>query len=237
MALKLIGLLLCPVIIYILLLVISALLVDTSREYTRDSKYYRWLLNSATGLMMIILRIRVRVTGMEKLPEGRFLLVSNHRSNFDPILAWYIFRRQNISYVSKKENFNIPIFGRIIRRCCFMAIDRENPRNAIKTINNAAALITADEASVGIYPEGTRSKECTLLPFHAGVFKIAQKAKVPVVVMTITGTENIHKNRPFRKTDVSIDVLGVIPAAELEGVKSEKISDAVRDCMLEKLKK
>lgn len=66
-----------------------------------------------------------------------------------------------------------------------MAIDRENPRNALLTIEKAAKLIESDEVSIGIYPEGTRSKECVLLPFHNGVFKIAQKASVPIVVASI----------------------------------------------------
>ena len=60
-------------------------------------------------------------------------------------------------------------------------IARENPRNALLTIEKAAKLIESDEVSIGIYPEGTRSKECVLLPFHNGVFKIAQKASVAVL--------------------------------------------------------
>lgn len=62
-------------------------------------------------------------------------------------------KERNLAFVSKAENFQIPIFGRIIRRCCFMAIDRENPRNALLTIEKAAKLIASDEVSIGIYPE------------------------------------------------------------------------------------
>lgn len=159
-----------------------------------------------------------------------------HRSNFDPILTWYIFRKQNISFISKEENFKIPIFGRIIHRCCFMAIDRKDPRNALVTINKAAELITEDIVSIGIYPEGTRSKECVLLPFHAGVFKIAQKAQVPVVVMTIAGTEKIHRNIPFRKTYVDIDVIEVIPPEALQKTRTAFISDSVKARMEENLR-
>lgn len=98
---------------------------------------------------------------MEKLPKNeRFLLVCNHRSKFDPILTWYVLRDYNLAFISKPENF---------RRCCFMAIDRENPRNALKTIHQAAELIKQNEVSVAVYPEGTRSKTCELLPFHNGI--------------------------------------------------------------------
>lgn len=223
--------------LYILLLWISSLLVHTDREYPENSRYYRWLLNSATGIMILVLRIRLKVSGVEKLPEGRFLLVSNHRSNFDPILTWFVLRKRDIAFVSKRENFDVPIFGRFIRRCCFMAIDRENPRNAIRTIDQAAVLIREDKVSVGIYPEGTRSKECVLLPFHPGVFKIAQKANVPVVVMTVNGTEKIHRNVPFHRTVINLDILKVIPAEKVTSERTALISEDVRETMAQQLTK
>lgn len=221
--------------LYILLLWISSLLVHTDREYPENSRYYRWLLNSATGIMILVLRIRLKVSGVEKLPEGRFLLVSNHRSNFDPILTWFVLRKRDIAFISKRENFDVPIFGRFIRRCCFMAIDRENPRNAIRTIDQAAVLIREDKVSVGIYPEGTRSKDCVLLPFHPGVFKIAQKANVPVVVMTVNGTEKIHRNVPFQRTVVNLDILKVIPAEKVTSERTALISEDVRETMAQQL--
>ena len=223
--------------LYILLLWISSLLVHTDREYPENSRYYRWLLNSATGIMILVLRIRLKVSGVEKLPEGRFLLVSNHRSNFDPILTWFVLRKRDIAFVSKRENFDVPIFGRFIRRCCFMAIDRENPRNAIRTIDQAAVLIKEDKVSVGIYPEGTRSKDCVLLPFHPGVFKIAQKANVPVVVMTVNGTEKIHRNVPFHRTVVNLDILKVIPTEKVTSERTALISEDVRETMAQQLTK
>lgn len=221
---------------YILLEIISALFVSRTREYDRNSPYYRWLLNSASQIMVWLLHIRIHATGLEKLPkDGRFLLVSNHRSNFDPILTWVVLRKYDLAFVSKEENFHIPVFGRIIRRCCFLAIDRENPRNALVTIEKAAKLIADDTVSICIYPEGTRSKESRLLPFHAGVFKIAQRADVPVVVMTIQGTEKIHKNVPFKKTNICFDVLEAIPANEVKSYKSVELSSRVRALMEDRI--
>ena len=214
---------------YILLLILCSLLVNTKREYGRDSKFYRWLLNSATAAMIKLLRIRVHITGMEKLPQGQSVLfVGNHISNFDPILSWYAFHKWRIAFVSKPENFKIPFFGRIIRKCCFMPIDRENPRKAISTINRAAKLLRKQEVSIGIYPEGTRSKHGQLLPFHNGVFKIAQRADAPIVVLCVTGTENISKRTPFRRTDVYLDVLEVFSAQGIKETKTEMIGTAVR---------
>lgn len=227
--LYILGALLGLVVLVFLFLGVCGLFVDPNREYDQNSPFYRFLLDSATAAAMRLLRIRVHISGEDKLPKDtRALFVSNHRSNFDPIVTWYALKNQKIAFVSKPENFRIPFFGRIIRRCCFMAIDRENPRNALRTINHAAELLKKQEVSVGIYPEGTRSKNGRLLPFHNGVFKIAQKAEMPVVVLSITGTEQIAKKTPFRATDVYLDVLEVFDGAAVKKTKTEVLGTATR---------
>ena len=223
------GGLLGLLLLYVLFLGICALLVDPKKQYEENSSFYRFLLDSATAAALKLLRIRVHVSGMEKLPRDRKLLfVSNHRSNYDPIVTWYALKNWKLSFVSKPENFKIPFFGRIIRKCCFMPIDRQDPRKAITTINRAAELLRKQEVSIGIYPEGTRSKTGRLLPFHNGVFKIAQKAEVPIVVLCITGTEKIAGRTPFRGTDVYLNVLEVFPAQSVKQTKTEMIGTAVR---------
>jgi len=214
---------------------IVGLPVDGKKEYNEDSRFYRGLLNIWTKVVVFVMRIHITAVGMEQVPEGRFLLVQNHRSNFDPILTWYVFRKTNLSFVSKEENMHIPFFGKIIRRCCFRSIDRENPRNALKTIIDVANLIKNDVASFGIYPEGTRNKNLEsekLLPFHNGVFKIAQMAKVPIVVTTIDKTELIAKNFPLRSSKIKLEVVEVIYPDEIDKVKTDIIGDRVRADML-----
>ena len=230
--LYILGILLGLFALYVLFLGACALLVDPKKEYEKNSPYYRFLLDSVTAAAMKLLRIRVHVSGIEKIPKDtKVLFVSNHRSNFDPIITWYILKKWKIAFVSKPSNFKIPFFGRIIRKCCFMPIDRENPRNAIVTINKAAKLLKKQEVSIGIYPEGTRSKNGQLLPFHNGVFKIAQKAEAPIVVLCVTGTEKISKRTPFRRTDVYLDVLEVFSAQGIKETKTEMIGTAVRRLM------
>ena len=187
--------------------------------------------------MVVILRIKIHVEGLENVPKNsRFLLVGNHRSNYDPILTWHILKKYEVSFISKKSNFKIPFFGKIIRKCSFMEIDRENPRNAIKTINAASELIVNNEASIAVYPEGTRSKTKELLPFHNGVFKIAQKSSVPIVVLTIQGTENIYKNIPFKKTDVQMKFVSVISEEEVNSMSTSEIGEKVKTILLDNLK-
>lgn len=219
-----IGSLLCLVLLYILVIAVCALLVNPEKEYQKDNRVYRFLLNLTVTVGLKLLRVRVHVSGIGKIPKDtQVLFVSNHRSNFDPIITWYGLKAWKIGFISKPENFKIPFYGRIIRKCCCLPIDRENPRKAIVTVNKASKLLKKQEVSIGVYPEGTRSKTRELLPFHNGVFKIAQKADVPIVILSIVGTERIAKRTPFKPTDVYLDVLEVFPSENTQGIRTETI--------------
>ena len=143
------------------------------------------------------------------------MFVGNHRSNFDPIIEWLVLKPWDIAFISKDENFKIPFFGRIIRKCCFMPIDRENPRKALRTINKASDLLQSGEVSIGVYPEGTRSKTGELLPFHDGVF---------------------HKNVLRRHSDVYLDIVQVIPASDVENGTTHTIGAEIRNMLLDSIK-
>ena len=221
-------------LLYIVFLLICALAVNPKKEYKEFSRFYHIVLKPVVYLLIKIPRIKIHMTGFDKVPKDqKVLFISNHRSNFDPIVLWYVFNDWKLGLVSKASNFGIPIVGRMVRRICFLSIDRENPRNAIVTINKAAEFIRSGQASMGIYPEGTRSKECVLLPFHNGVFKIAQKAECPIVVISTVGTEKVHKQFPFRRSHIYLDVLDVIPADVVKSSKTDVIGNNIRQ-MLDK---
>jgi len=77
-------------------------------------KFYRFLLNTWTGIALPLDGVRLAVSGLEKIPSGKnFLVVGNQRSNFDPINTWYVLRKYPIANIFKEENFQIPFFGRI----------------------------------------------------------------------------------------------------------------------------
>lgn len=233
---------LCAIILYIaayfLFYIICSLCVNKNKEYNKVNKFYRVILNHAAFIATKILRIKIHISGKEKLSENQsYLFVSNHRSNLDPILSWYAFKEHNIAYISKIENFSVPIFGNIIHRCCFLPIDRKEPAKAIHTINKAAEYLQKQEFSIGIYPEGTRNRNKELLPFHNGVFRIAQKSSAPIVVFSIRNTDDVNKNYPFKSTDVYIDILDVIPVDEIKGIRTNILGDRIKDTIANHLNK
>ncbi|MBR5745786.1 MAG: 1-acyl-sn-glycerol-3-phosphate acyltransferase, partial [Clostridia bacterium] len=111
-------------LLYCLVLVVSSLFVDDSKEYDKPSRYYRFLLNSSTFIGLWILRVKIHVEGMENVPKDRrFMLVSNHRSNYDPFITLLGLKLKDAAFISKPENFKIPFFGKIARKCMYTAID------------------------------------------------------------------------------------------------------------------
>ena len=164
----------------------SELTVDMEKPQEKPSKFWQWNMNELAEIICVLVGARVSVTGTEKLPEGqRYLMVCNHRSIFDPIASVKVFGAQEHIYISKPENFKIPIGGAVMHKCGCLPLNRDNNREAITTVKHASEIIKNDVASVVIYPEGTRSSEDKRLPFHAGSFKIAQRVGAPVVVTAL----------------------------------------------------
>ena len=137
-------------------------------------------------------------------------------------------RDYDIAFISKPSNMKYPLSGHLAYASGCLAIDRENDRNALKTILTAADYMKCGICSVGVYPEGTRSKTEELLPFHAGCFKAAQKAKVPIVVAAVRGTEKAKHFRLFSTTGVYLDILEVLPAETVCSMRTDALSEHIR---------
>ena len=75
------------------------------------------------------------------------------------------------------------------------------------------------------------------MPFHAGSFKIAQKAKKPLVIAVFRGTERVKRNAVKRKTDVYIDILEVIPPEKVCEQNTTELADHAKDVMTKSLER
>lgn len=218
---------------YFAFLYLLSLTIDLEKPVTKRSGFYHWLLNQTVSLILTLGRVEVQATGLEKINDlPPFLLVANHRSNFDPFVAIASCPKAQLAYVAKPAIFKIPITGRIVHKCFFLSIDRENDREALKTIKKASQLIKEGVVSIGIYPEGTRSKTGELLPFRNGSFKIAKWANCPVVIARTTGTEKIAHRFARRHTKTTFEVLDVLTANEVADMSTWEIGQYARSLMI-----
>lgn len=219
-------------LLYAVFWVCVAQTVDDTRPIERQRPIYRYGCANIAGWLCQLFGVRIRLRGTELLPEtDRFLLVCNHRSGFDPIVTEYALRRYNIAFITKPSNLKIPLIAKLAYGAGFLPIDRENDREALKTILRAAGYLKQGLFSVCVYPEGTRSRTGELLPFHAGSFKIAQKANVPVAVAAIQGSEAAVASFLRRPKDVYLDILDVIPAEQVKSMGTQELAAHSRALM------
>ena len=119
-------------------------------------------------------------------PEGGpYVVVANHQSILDILLLSRMPRE--MKWVAKEELFRIPWVGTMLRMSGDIAIRRGDPESGGEALARAKAYL-ARGMSVMIFPEGTRSKTGTLLPFKSGAFRLALDAGVPVLPVAVHGT-------------------------------------------------
>lgn len=227
------GSFLALLLLLLLVVAVSALTVNTKKPQAKQNHYYIYLLCVFCRVVFPLAGVRVHVTGLEDVPRGgRFLLVSNHHFFIDPLVYYSVMPWAELSFIAKQDAFTYPVVRQFMHKLLCLSLDRDNDRAALRTILHAVELLQQDMVSIAVFPEGgTNRTEEPLLPFRNGVFKIAQKAKVPIVLCTITGTRKILKNMFRRRTDVYLDVLGVFPAGELGAEKTVEIGEQAREIM------
>lgn len=216
--------------------IIATRFVNFDKEVNKYNPIYGFYTHGVISLVMQVLRIKMHITGKEKLPEEKFLFVCNHRGAMDPLVTMGVLKKYNMGFVAKKELFKIPVISRLMHKRFCLSLNRGDVKDSAKTILRAGEIIKNDLASMGIYPEGTRNHNDEMLPFMHGAFKIAKKAGCPIVVATIRNTEHIMKNAPLKRTHVYLDYIGVISKEVVAENTTVALSDMARKMMEEHMK-
>ena len=232
------GLFLLQALIVFLFLLYLCRRVDQNVPQEQDDPLYRLVTDLILESVLPILRIHIQKNGMDKVPsEGRFLLVCNHCSDSDPIILMRSFRKYKMAFISKKENKDMFVIGPMMHKLQCQLINRENDREALKTILKCIQILKEDKASVAVFPEGgILSEDGKLHHFKPGVFKIAQKAGVPIVVCTLKNTLPVVPNiLHLKPSHVILDVLGVIDTETVAALKTVEIAEKAHAMMAENL--
>lgn len=156
------------------------------------------LYNFAVVLLKIICIpiFRIRVKGLENIEEtDKIIVCANHKSLLDPIFL-AISLPQRIYFMAKKELFDKPLLGGILRALGAFPVDRFG--RDLKALRASVSLVN-EEKILGIFPEGTRVKEAKRENVKDGVAFIALKAKADIMPVEIISTY-----KPFRKSEILI---------------------------------
>ena len=215
------------IILHFVLLVLAFVPVSLKSNGEKGTKFYRFIVNISLPLAATLARVKINVTGMDpdEIPQDkRMMFICNHQFDFDPAIIMSVFNKIDIGYIGKKDIIKqLPLVAKAMHKLYGLFIDRENDREAAKTIIEAIRIIKNDKASIGVFPEGYASPSCELLPFRNGVFKIALKTNVPIVVCAINNTRQIPKNMFRRKTVIDFKIADVVYPEQYAGMNTAEL--------------
>lgn len=177
--------------------------------------------------------VKVEMRGAENIREKvPCIYMANHCSYFD-IFALLSALPVDFKFIVKQELMTIPVFGHAMRRAGYIGIEREDPRKALKSMQEAAERIR-NGVSVLIFPEGTRSDDGTLRPFKPGGFHLAIRSGCDIVPITIRGSHRIVPKGSWniRKGVIHLTVGEAIPLLGRSRKNMGQLMERVREAML-----
>ncbi|MDL2249220.1 1-acyl-sn-glycerol-3-phosphate acyltransferase [Lachnospiraceae bacterium PF1-21] len=193
------------------------------------------LVQWAFGVIRRLSGVELTVIGEERIPDEPVLYIGNHRSYFDIILT-YERMKSLTGYVAKKEMLRYPLLVNWMKRVNCLFLDRDNPKEGLKMILQAIEYIKSG-ISIFIFPEGTRNSgnELSMLEFHAGSFKIAEKSGCPIVPVAINNSAFIFEEHlpRIKKTHVIIEYGEPIYPKDLSKEEKRGLAEHCRNVIQE----
>lgn len=187
-------------------------------------------------------RTRVRIEGLENIdPAHPYVFVANH-SGLHDILSLAAHLPIQFRWVAKKSLFKVPFMGWHMQRSGYIAIDRENPREAAKSIAEAAKIIQGGVNAIA-FPEGTRSKTGDLSSFRGGAFALALRTGIPLIPITLEGSHRVIVPKTLQVNPGNIIRIKIGKPIDLSPYASGdrhllmKIVFEIMSCNLEELRK
>lgn len=176
--------------------------------------------------------VKVEITGLENVPEGAVVYVGNHQGNFDiPLMLGYLKRPCGV--LAKDELAGLPMIRTWMDLLHCVFIERDNPRQAVAAINDAAELLRQGYSMV-IFPEGTRSRGDAVGEFKNGAFKVASKTGTPIVPLCIDGSYKVMEAHGFWIHPAKVKIK-LLPPVQTQGLSREEIralDDSIRQLII-----
>ncbi|MFZ3102200.1 MAG: lysophospholipid acyltransferase family protein [Desulfitobacteriaceae bacterium] len=193
---------------------IEAIVEQTARSWARS--------------LVLITGSKVEVVGAELVPlQDPVLFVANHQGNFDiPLMLGFVPGAKG--FIAKKEMEKFPIISTWMRRMHSVFLDRKNLRKSLLTMREAIEILK-EGYSLVVFPEGTRGKGKPMAEFKRGSLGIAEKAKVPVVPVTIIGSYKIMEgNEGFKIKPAKVKIIIAKPIQPGELEEGQDLANVVR---------
>lgn len=170
-----------------------------SEEKRMDRPRHTFIYTFVMALYVVLAKLVffMRFYGREHIPrQGNYIIMANHVCMLDALTLAMCNLRREIHFMGKKELFQNKVLGWVWTQVHAFPVDRGNMDMAAM---RTAMKVLKEGETLGIFPEGTRSKTGEMLPLLSGASVLALRSGVPVIPVYIAG-----RYRPFRRMRVMV---------------------------------
>ncbi len=190
-------------------------------EPKKKSKLYSFIRGIVTVLFNTFLPVQIE--GREFVnQESPYILIGNHKSWMDPVYMAYAVKKEQITFLAKKELFEMPLLGKKLYKMGMIPVDRNH--SDMKAVRACLTALKRGDV-LGIFPEGTRHKKGIMENMEGGISLITLRSKVPLIPIYIP-----HPVRFFRK-----NVCYIGAPISTEDLIEEGISNETTQTLLERI--
>ena len=226
------GIFVAFILLQLLVFVFTILLTDTKKP-PKAENFFRFVVRHTIPILTFLARVKIEAEGCDKIPEDKnILFVCNHQHDFDPVIIFSAFPYKKISFIGKKDILvEMPFIAKAMHLLSCLFIDRENDREAAKTIISAIKCLKEGERSIGLFPEGYTSKDGNLQPLRNGSLKIALKSDAKIAVCVVDNMRALPKNICRRKTVIKFCLVDVITPEIYENMTTAELGNLIHSQM------
>lgn len=201
--------------------------------FDRERKFLFVLVRVWTKLLLIAAGAKVEFSGRKKLPQPPAIVVSNHLSHMDaPAIVSNI--KVPFAFLTKKSLYRIPVFGLALRVLGMVPVDRGDPNRGKLALVCAQRLVKEGcKSYIFFFPEGVRSLNGNLGPFKNGAFVMAKRTKLPLVVIKVSGSNEVlpPKTLDLKKGTIKVEVVETLHSGVFSSLSVDELSSKVRSLL------
>jgi 1-acyl-sn-glycerol-3-phosphate acyltransferase len=187
----------------------------------------RRIASAAARLILRLLGMPFRVDGLDRLPREPCVVVANHSSYIDGVIATAALPPQ-FAFVIKKEMGTVPLASTLLKRLGSEFVERHDRKQGAADARRVLRR-AAEGQSLVFFPEGTFSPKRQIGPFLRGAFATAERAKAPIVAVALHGTRAVLPPGSFclRRGPIRVEVLATLHGPEARQRSRELIARAL----------
>jgi len=197
---------------------------------------HRWLSWQCVFFAYAVPLWRLRIRDRNKLVKGTsYVIISNHQSILDIIMLNCL--GYNFRWISKIENFRVPVIGWYLRMAKYITVERGNKESKAEMMERSAESLRRG-ISIMLFPEGTRSADGEIGPFKLGAFQLALMTDKPVLPVVLDGTGGVLPKHGLvfsRGHRIRVKVLDPVHPGSFGTSDPEVLADKFRTLLISEL--